>query len=119
MTCESSKGLKSLSQRVFVPSMAVFQEDRVPVFGLVVWLVISLRSVGWDPEGQRCQLRSPPVKFWRAGRGLCWGSGLFGVVNASCPSFCSLGAIWFIPADAASARMSTGKLPGVLVYPSC
>ena len=32
MTCESSKGLKSLSQLVFVSSMAISQEDRIAVF---------------------------------------------------------------------------------------
>ena len=32
MTCESSKGLKSLSQLVFVSSIAISQHDRIAVF---------------------------------------------------------------------------------------
>ena len=32
ITCESSKGLKSLSQLVFVSSMAISQHDRIAVF---------------------------------------------------------------------------------------
>ena len=40
-----------MSQRVVVPSMAIFQEDRIPVFGPVVWPSINLGFRRGGPAG--------------------------------------------------------------------